>query len=123
MQKREIAAHLLGVGALGELLRRTSIGDGLLVLNYHRIGDPSASLFDPALFSATADAFEAHVRVCKQSFDVVSPGDLPRIRGARGRYVQITFDDGYRDNYDVAFPILARHGVPATFFLATGLID
>jgi peptidoglycan/xylan/chitin deacetylase (PgdA/CDA1 family) len=39
------------------------------------------------------------------------------------RAVCITFDDGYADNVDVAAPLLARYGLPATFFIATGFLD
>jgi peptidoglycan/xylan/chitin deacetylase (PgdA/CDA1 family) len=35
----------------------------------------------------------------------------------------ITFDDGYADNHDVALPILKKHGLSATFFIATGFLD
>jgi peptidoglycan/xylan/chitin deacetylase (PgdA/CDA1 family) len=37
--------------------------------------------------------------------------------------VVVTFDDGYRDNLELALPVLEKHGVPATLFVATGLID
>lgn len=123
MSKRELAARLFNLTALGALLQRTRLGEGLLVVNYHRIGDPEKSRFDPALFSATAEAFDEQIRFFKRSFDVISPDDLPRIRSARGRYLQITFDDGYVDNHALALPILERHGVSATFFVATGYMD
>ena len=39
------------------------------------------------------------------------------------RAMAITFDDGYEDNASVALPVLQRHGLPATFFVATGFLD
>lgn len=41
----------------------------------------------------------------------------------RSPFVCLTFDDGYRDNYDVAYPVLRSHAAPAAIFLATGLLD
>ena len=49
--------------------------------------------------------------------DLLRQGTLPR--GA----LSITFDDGYADNHDVALPVLQRHGLNATFFVATGFLD
>jgi peptidoglycan/xylan/chitin deacetylase (PgdA/CDA1 family) len=37
--------------------------------------------------------------------------------------VAITFDDGYLDNYDYAFPLLMKHGLSATFFVTVGLLE
>ena len=39
------------------------------------------------------------------------------------RAAAITFDDGYLDNHAVALPLLRRHGMPATFFIATDFLD
>jgi peptidoglycan/xylan/chitin deacetylase (PgdA/CDA1 family) len=122
--KVELAANALRWTGGGALLRNTPVWQGILVLNYHRMGDPNASPYDRDVFSARQDAFNGQVAFLKRSFEVISPADIPAARAKdRGRFVMITFDDGYRDNYDLAFPVLRAHGVPATFFICTGFID
>jgi peptidoglycan/xylan/chitin deacetylase (PgdA/CDA1 family) len=125
MSKRELLAQMLERTGLGSLLS-LAIGRwrGLLVFNYHRVGNAAASPFDHALWSASQEAFDQQVKFLKQNFDVIRVADLEHVLhcpDAQG--VMITFDDGYRDNYELAFPVLQRHNVPATFFIASGFLD
>jgi peptidoglycan/xylan/chitin deacetylase (PgdA/CDA1 family) len=96
---------------------------GLLTINYHRIGTPDSSPLDRGLWSATPEGFARQVRLYKSHLDVISPVDLPQVQNRRGRYGIITFDDGYRDNFEVALPILRAERATATFFIATGFLD
>jgi peptidoglycan/xylan/chitin deacetylase (PgdA/CDA1 family) len=67
-----------------------------------------------------------HMQMLGKMFTVMPLGEAC-VRLARGtlpsRAVCLTFDDGYADNEEVAFPILKRLGIPATFFVSTGYID
>jgi peptidoglycan/xylan/chitin deacetylase (PgdA/CDA1 family) len=120
----ERVAAMLDVAWARPLLRRLPTWRGVLVLNYHRIGDWTTSPFDHALWSATAEGFDAQLALLAREADVVGPADVAALaHGGRGRHVLITFDDGYRDNYEVALPLLRAHGLTATFFLATGFLD
>ena len=120
---RQIAAALRLTG-LGGLLRRAGLWRGALALAYHRIGDGSDSPFDRGLYSATAEDFDLQIRFLKKHCDVIGPDVLGEaLRNRRGRYALITFDDGYRDNFEQAFPILKSHRVPGVFFVSTGFMD
>jgi peptidoglycan/xylan/chitin deacetylase (PgdA/CDA1 family) len=60
----------------------------------------------------------------RRHYEVLRPTDFERrLRGAAGRHVMITFDDGYRDLYELAHPVLQAHGVCAAMFLCSGLMD
>jgi peptidoglycan/xylan/chitin deacetylase (PgdA/CDA1 family) len=122
VSKLERTARLLEVGSLWPLLKRT--WRGVLVLNYHRIGDGSYSPFDRSLWSCTREDLDGQLAFLRKHFEVIAPPDLAGVLSRnRGRYVLLTFDDGYRDNYVSAYPVLRAHGVTATFFLATGFLD
>ncbi len=54
-----------------------------------------------------------------KGYTFVSIDDMP----PRGKWVCITFDDGCRDNYTHAYPLLKRLGVPFTVYVTTGFID
>jgi peptidoglycan/xylan/chitin deacetylase (PgdA/CDA1 family) len=118
-----------GVSALAKLPLHTALKllgrwRGVLVLNHHRIGDRERQPWDRALWSASAEQLDRQLRTLARLTEVVDPGDVPAAMRARpGRRVLITFDDGYRDNYELAFPLLRAHGLTATFFLASGFID
>ncbi|MHB8492878.1 MAG: polysaccharide deacetylase family protein [Solirubrobacteraceae bacterium] len=125
MSRRAMLAALADTVPLRSLLRRMGRWRGAMVLSYHRIGDGSDEPFDHALWNATAEALDAQLAALAREAEVIDPAELAqRANGARkDRCVLITFDDGYRDNYDLAYPLLRARGLPATFFIATGFID
>jgi peptidoglycan/xylan/chitin deacetylase (PgdA/CDA1 family) len=123
MSKADRLAYFSEVAGLGRLARRLGAWRGILAFTYHRVGFVEGS-YDPASWDATPPMFEEQVRFAKKHFDVIGPDELEAaVRVGRGRFVLLTFDDAYHDNFELAFPILKRHGVTATFFVTTGFID
>lgn len=121
---RSLATRTLGATGLGRMLRRLGRWEGVLVLNYHRVGDWSDPLWDRGLWSASAPALAEQLGVLAREAEVVRADELEAaVHAGRGRRVALTFDDGYRDNHDVALPALRAAGLQATFFVATGFLD
>lgn len=91
------------------------------ILYYHRVNDDA----DPFFPAIATTLFEQEMRYLARHYNVVSLPNLVRRleNGSPARMLAITFDDGYQDNYENAFPVLQRHGLPATIFLTTGSID
>ena len=101
----------------------------LPILMYHYLSTPPADAdiyrkdlsVPPALFAAHLD------RLLAEGYTTISLYQLQEYL-AQGaplpeKPVIITFDDGYRDNYENAFPLLRERGMTATFFVVTDFID
>jgi peptidoglycan/xylan/chitin deacetylase (PgdA/CDA1 family) len=117
----EPAARAVGDTALGSLLMRLP-RTSVVVLAYHRVGVPQGD-DDPDLWSATQEQLSEQIRFLRKHFDVVAPSEIPAVvRSGSGHHAAITFDDGYRDNYELALPVLSAHGVRAGFFITAEYI-
>jgi peptidoglycan/xylan/chitin deacetylase (PgdA/CDA1 family) len=93
---------------------------GVRILGYHRIADePHDLCVSPAAFR------EQMLRVLDAGLQPIRlDGALELLaRPISGRYVCVTFDDGYRDNLEHAAPVLDELDIPATIFLPSGIID
>ncbi len=114
---------MLGITRAMEFARKKRC---LLVLAYHRIGDPATAKYDSALYESTAEAFSEQVQLLQRLYHVVSLAEatelILRPSRLRHRHVLLTFDDGYRDNHDLALPVLKAHRATAVFFLPTSFI-
>jgi len=118
-------------GAQRVLSRATRIAAGgrrVLVLSYHRVVEDfeaESRRAIPGLLVSCA-TFERHLEELTRSYDVVSLDEaLQVVAGVREPprdVATITFDDGYRDVYEHAFPMLRRRGLPATVYLASGYV-
>ncbi|MBK9073089.1 MAG: polysaccharide deacetylase family protein [Myxococcales bacterium] len=100
----------------------------LTVLTYHHVEQPDADYrFDPDVADATTDMFDSQMAWVAANFSVVRLADLARAARGEGALpanaLLITFDDGYKSCLTRALPVLARHQLPATFFVPTGYID
>src|SRR5688572_19329289 len=97
-------------------------------LIYHRIGDPSDdSPLAPDLVSATPAELERQLSEVVTRYTPVGADDVvaavtERRELPRGA-VLVTFDDGYRDFAEIAWPILKKYSVPAVLFVSTAYPD
>ncbi|WOI38746.1 polysaccharide deacetylase family protein [Alteromonas sp. CI.11.F.A3] len=100
--------------------------NGLYCLNFHRIGLGADTPFDPCVFSCSSEELDKHLEFIKCHFTVITLAELESLVKSHSvpdkRYMCLTFDDGYIDNYTNALPILKKHNLKASFFIATGLI-
>jgi peptidoglycan/xylan/chitin deacetylase (PgdA/CDA1 family) len=101
----------------------------LLILTYHRVLSQYKSekeFVQPGMYVGK-DVFEKQIQFLQSYYTIISFSEyLRRVKmgdwESDRQYCIITFDDGWKDNYDYAFPILTRYNIPATIFLAISFI-
>jgi peptidoglycan/xylan/chitin deacetylase (PgdA/CDA1 family) len=127
-KKLLLAKALCRTGTLKALCSLT--GPCLVVLNYHRIradGCSGGTAFEEGVFGPSASEFEQQMEWISTNTEVLTEADVIERLASGSPFGSpsslITFDDGYVDNYETAFPILRKHAIPAIFFIPTGLIS
>ena len=96
------------------------------MLLYHKVAEIPAGVRHPEIY-VTPDRFAAQLALLRRlgMHGITLADYVAYRRGERPlppRPIVLTFDDGYRSNYEVAFPLLQRFGFPATIFLVSGLL-
>lgn len=104
-------------------LRRKLTRSQIIILMYHRIS-PMRDIW--SLKPLNPRSFELQIRYFCRNYDILPLDTLVEYIKHDERLpekaVVITFDDGYKDNYRYAYPILKKYHIPATIFLTTGHI-
>ncbi len=121
------AMELLYFSGAHALLRPLLGGVGA-IMTLHHVRPPRPEAFQPnLLLEVNPDYFERVIRRLRRSgTDLVSLDEMYRRmteRDFRKRFVCLTFDDGYRDNFEYAYPVLRKYEVPFAIYVATGFTD
>lgn len=105
-----------------QMLKDSANGTKVMVLNYHKVDNMNISL------SVLPKDFDAQMAyLAEHGYHTITPGELYDSLSTGEELpenpVLITFDDGYKDNYQQAYPILQKYGFKATVFVITGFLD
>lgn len=88
-----------------------------IFLMYHSVGD------NEEFFTIQSDMFEKQMQYLKdENIKVASVKETFEKTLFPESRIILTFDDGYKDNYNYALPILKKYGFPAIIFVSTGLV-
>jgi peptidoglycan/xylan/chitin deacetylase (PgdA/CDA1 family) len=126
---RLFAAGLGAIAATGvdRRLRSVARGQGVILM-FHHVRPWRPRTFAPNHVLEITPAFLdfALNELRREGFEIIPLDAVPeRLRGqARGRpFAALTFDDGYRDNVEYAWPVLKRHRAPWTVFITTDFAE
>jgi len=115
------------VAALAQVFRAPS-QNSVTIIGYHRVVADIEKAEVNSIYGlvVSKETFREHCRILQENFDVVSLEEAAEfLESGEFSYLPkavITFDDGYLDNYEEAFPVLKEFNLPATIFLPTTMI-
>ena len=121
MQVKRKIKSVLGRSLVASGRFKAKIAEQMTIIAFHRVND---DLPDKAI-TCDSQTFRRFCEFFRRYYEVVPLSEQVRAcraGQARGGTLSITFDDGYRDNHEVAAPILRELGLPATFFVTSGFI-
>lgn len=100
----------------------------LTIVNYHRIYDDKLeTAFDSGVFGPSVAEFDQQMAFLGEHANLLSEEEVISLANSgeplKKRNVFVTFDDGYKDNYLYAVPVLRKYNVPAAFFIPIDNID
>jgi peptidoglycan/xylan/chitin deacetylase (PgdA/CDA1 family) len=117
-------AHHAGLLALARLARQRRRG---IVMRYHAVSDGRPVEYAAPDICISVSALRLQMAFIRRAYGVVPLDELVDRLHAGGplppRALAVTFDDGYADNYHLAFPLLRELGIPATVYVVTGCLD
>jgi peptidoglycan/xylan/chitin deacetylase (PgdA/CDA1 family) len=110
------------------MMMRPFVGGLGMILTLHHVRPPRPNRFQPnRLLEITPHFFEKLCRKLRRSrLDIVSLDEMhERLLegGTKRRFVCLTFDDGYRDNLQFAYPILKKYELPFALYIPTSFPD
>jgi len=122
---KRVAAEVLYQSGITVRLNKGKV----TILMYHRVlkeSDKTINYIQPGMY-VTESSFDKQMKFISESYQVISLQTLIEAWKGSGlnpenKYCVVTFDDGWLDNYENAFPILRKYGIPATIFIATAFI-
>lgn len=129
LRHQAFSAVFAAISATGADRWGRGLGQGAgVILTLHHVRPPSGKGFRPnGILEITPDFLDRTLTLIRaEGYDLVSLDEaLARLSAPRkGRFfVALTFDDGYRDNVEHAWPMLAKHGAPWTLFVTPGFAD
>lgn len=127
-QLLKAALHALYYTRLDAALAPVTQGAGVILMLHHVVPDEPPAFAPNRILSITPEFLNVVVeQVRARGFDIISIDEayqrMASGKRAANRFATFTFDDGYRDNIEHALPVLERHNVPMTIYLAPDLCD